>query len=305
MMTPLLIVDWSSMPGSHLTSSGEHCLLRASLAAQGRSITLYEEVHPKSKEGNTKVHLEFLAQLKSLLPIGCKPCILTDAGFKNPWFKAVLALEWDYIGRLNGSVHYDDGTGFKPLSELFQHATSKPQEVGSVVVAKTNPMTTKIYLYKKTARGRKQRGKTGKILTNRTSRKNAKSNSEPWILSSSLSGNHIEELIIKYYKLRMTIEESFRDTKSQYYGLSLNENITINVKRYIVWLLLASLASFIAWIVGYSAEKINLHHDFQANTYRHRRVLSFFFLGCQVIRKSIECQIDLYDIQQNNWGILL
>lgn len=304
MVTPLMIVDWSSIPGSHLTSSGEHCLLRASLTAQGRSITLYEEVHPKSKEGNTKVHREFLGRLKSLLPVDCKPCILTDAGFKNPWFKAVLGLGWDYIGRLNGSVHYDDGTGFKPLSELFRQATSKPQEIGSVVVAKTNPLTTKIYLYKKPAKGRKHRGKTGKILTNKQSRKNAKSNREPWILTSSLTGNQIEQHIIKYYKLRMTIEESFRDTKSQYYGLSLNENVTLNVKRYIVWLMLAALVAFIAWIVGYTAEKLKLHLDFQANTYRHRRVLSFFFLGCQVIRKKIDIPIDLDDIQQNNWGIL-
>ncbi|WP_160149896.1 IS4 family transposase [Legionella beliardensis] len=305
LLTPLLIVDWSSIPGSHLTRAGEHCLLRASLAAQGRSITVYEEVHPKSKEGNTKVHQTFLSRLKSLVSVDSKPCIVTDAGFKNPWFKAVLALGWNYIGRLNGAVHYDDGTGFKPLSALFEHATSKPQAAGSVIVAKTNPLTTKIYLYKKPAKRRKHRGKTGKILTNKQSRKQAKSHSEPWILTSSLTGNHIEELIINYYKLRMTIEESFRDTKSQYYGLSLNENVTLNVKRYIVWLLLAALATFIAWIVGYTAEKLKLHYDFQANSYRHRRVLSFFFLGCQVIRKRIKFQINIEDIQRNNWGILM
>ncbi len=303
-LNPLLIVDWSSIPGSHLTKSGEHCLLRASLAAQGRSITLYEEVHSKSKEGNHKVHKEFLANLKSLFSQNYRPCILTDAGFKNPWFKEVRALGWDYIGRLSGSVHYDDGTGFKPLSGLFEQANAKPTALGNVVVAKTNPMATDLYLYKKHAKGRKHRGKTGEVLHHKQSRKNAKSNSEPWILTSSLSGNHIEELIIKYYKLRMTIEESFRDVKSQKYGLSLNENVTFDVKRYIPWLLLAALATFIAWIVGYSGEKLKLHHDFQANTYRHKRVLSFFFLGCQIIRKRIDIPIDIDGIRQENWGIL-
>lgn len=300
----IIIVDWSSIPGSHLSLSGEHCVLRASLAAQGRSITLYEEVHSKSKEGNTRVHRDFLARLKSLISPPCKPTILTDAGFKNPWFKEVIALGWDYVGRLNGSVHYDDGTGFKALSELFAKATSKPQEIGSVVVAKTNPLTTKIYRYKKPAKGRKHRGITGKTLTNKQSRKNAKSNSQPWILASSLTGNGIEQVIVKYYKLRMTIEESFRDTKSQCYGLSLNENVTRNVKRYTVWLLLAALVSFIAWVVGYTAEKLTLHYDFQANSYRHRRVLSFFFLGCQILRKNIPICIDFESIQQHNWGIL-
>lgn len=300
----LVVIDWSSIPGSHLTQQGEHCILRASLVAEGRSITLYEEVHSKSKEGSSKTHREFLTHLKSLFPTHCKPCILTDAGFKNPWFKAVLDLGWDYVGRLNGSVHYDDGTGFKPLSELFKHATALPQAVGRAVVAKTNPLSTHLYLYKKPVKGRKHRGKTGAILKNKPSRKNAKSNSEPWILTSSLTGNHIEELIVKYYKCRMTIEESFRDTKSQQYGLSLNNNVTIDVKRYIPWLLLASLASFIAWVVGYAAEKLKLHYDFQANTYRHRRVLSFFFLGCQIIRKRIDIPINLEQIKLENWGIL-
>ena len=98
---PDIIVDWSSMPNSHYTTEGgEHCILRASLAAEGRSITLYEEVHSKKYEGNPNVHEAFLKKLKSILPERCCPCIITDAGFKNPWFKAVSALGWDYIGRV-------------------------------------------------------------------------------------------------------------------------------------------------------------------------------------------------------------
>lgn len=303
MKNPLFVIDWSSIPGSHLTPSGEHCVLRASLAAQGRSITLYEEIHAKSNEGNVRIHRDFLAHLHSLVPQECTPCILTDAGFKNPWFKAVLNLGWDYIGRLNGAVHYDDGTGFKPLSELFHQATGTPQEIGSVVVAKTNPLATRIYLYKKRAKGRIHRNKKGQRITNKYSRKHAKSNSAPWILASSLTQSKAEH-IIQYYTLRMTIEESFRDLKSKQYGLSLNDNATINPERYIVWLLLAALTTFIAWIVGYCAEQLNLHYQFQANTYRHRRVLSFFFLGCQIIRKKINIPIGLLKIQQQAWGIL-
>jgi hypothetical protein len=75
--------------------------------------------------------------------------------------------------------------------------------------------------------------------------------------------------------------------------LSLNENVTLDAKRYIVWLLVAALVAFIAWVVGYTSEKLKLHYAFQANTYRHRRVLSFFFLGCQVIRKKIDLHIEI------------
>jgi len=124
---------------------------------------------------------------------------------------------------------------------------------------------------------------------------------EPWLLVSSWNSYSASQRVIKIYKTRMTIEGSFRDTKSVEFGLSMNENITIKAARYTVWLLLAALASLIAWIVGYAAEKQELHFDFQANTYRHRRVLSFFYLGCQIIRKNIEIIIDLDEIQRNAW----
>lgn len=81
----------------------------------------------------------------------------------------------------------------------------------------------------------------------------------------------------------------------------MNENVTLIAERYTVWLLISSLASFIAWIVGYAAEQKKLHYDFQANTYRHRRVLSFFYLGCQIIRKKIDVVIQLHEIRQTAW----
>ena len=45
---PIILVDWTGLPNSQLkTATGEHCALRASVIAEGRSITLYEEVYPK------------------------------------------------------------------------------------------------------------------------------------------------------------------------------------------------------------------------------------------------------------------
>ena len=100
----------------------------------------------------------------------------------------------------------------------------------------------------------------------------------------------------------MTIEGSFRDQKSTQFGFSMNENVTLLAERYTVWMLIATLASFIAWIIGYGAEQIKLHYDFQANTYRHRRVLSFFYLGCQIVRKKIDVDIQLHEIRQTAWN---
>src|ERR1700733_2681386 len=93
---PWLIVDWTKYPNY------AEAVLRVSLVAEGRALTLYEECHPLKRMGNRKVENNFLKKLKSILPENCKPIIITDGGFQIPWFKAVLALDWDYVGRVRG-----------------------------------------------------------------------------------------------------------------------------------------------------------------------------------------------------------
>ncbi len=303
--TPDIIVDWSSLPNSHyINENGEHCVLRASLSAAGRAITLYEEVHPKSLEGNPKTHAIFLKNLQSILPKNCTPCIITDAGFKTPWFQKVISLQWNYIGRVAcGTSCFDDGNGFCSVRNLFSFATNVPKFCGSYILTKSNKLKTNFYIYKEKPKGRHKLTKTTtkKISKDKDSRKYGKSHREPWVLVSSLVENNAAKIITKY-KYRMTIEENIRDTKSVNYGLSMNQNQTIKPERYIVWLMLAALASVIAWIIGFMAEKNKLHFDFQANTCKNRRVLSFFYLGCQIIRKKIPLQIDLNEVQALAWG---
>lgn len=301
-LCPDIIVDWSSIPNSHLkTKGGEHCVLRATLAATGRGITLYEEVHPKKKENNAKVHKEFLNKLHSILPEGCRPCVLSDAGFKNPWFKAVSDLGWHYLGRVRGLAHYDDGAGYLPIKNLFSQTKNKVRYLGFWLIAKTNPMSHHVVLYKGQAKGRHKMTKTKKRDTSKDSQKHSTAWKEPWILVTSLpEAQNSPHLAVLKYKKRMAIEENFRDTKSTRYGLSFDKNETINSERFTVWLVLAALASLICWLTGASAEKLKLHYDFQANSYKHRRVLSFFYLGCQIIRKKIDTPIDWALIHQEN-----
>ena len=298
---PTIIIDWTGLPNSkRKTKNGEQCVLRSSLAAEGRAITLYEEVHPKRKEGCPKIHDAFLNNLKSLLPADCRPIIVTDAGFKNPWFRALRALNWDYIGRVRGAVHFNDGTGSKGIKTLFEKATSIPKSLGQMLLAKNNSILTYFFIYTHKLKGRKKLTRTGKIDNTKDSKMIARGYREPWILVSSLSKLSAKK-IVKIYKIRMTIEEGIRDTKSRTTGFSMNDNLTIQSKRYTVWLLLSALASLIAWMVGHTAEKLNLHYAFQANTYRNVRVLSFFYLGCQIIRKKIAIPIDFNIIHEGIW----
>ena len=75
-LSPWIHIDWCC-----LNATTQLYVLRASVSATGRSITLYEECHVKKKENNHGVHKQFLANLKSILPAGTTPVIVTDAGF--------------------------------------------------------------------------------------------------------------------------------------------------------------------------------------------------------------------------------
>jgi hypothetical protein len=73
-------------------------LIRALLAFDGRSMTLYEEVHDLSTKEKPATHAQFLSRLKAKLGGNVKPIVVTDTGFKTPWFRAILGQGWDYLG---------------------------------------------------------------------------------------------------------------------------------------------------------------------------------------------------------------
>ena len=104
----------------------------------------------------------------------------------------------------------------------------------------------------------------------------------PWVLITSLEAPRAEA-IAKIYRSRMTIEECFRDTKNHRFGWSFEDARSRCLKRIEVLLLIASLGYLIVISVGWQAERAGLHHSFQANTTKHRRVLSLFVLGCALL----------------------
>ena len=86
---PLILIDWSP-----LTADQNHQLIRAALPTGGRSITLYEEIHPLKNLGNPRVQQRFLGRLQELLPPSVTPIIVADSGFRTPFFREVESLGW-------------------------------------------------------------------------------------------------------------------------------------------------------------------------------------------------------------------
>jgi hypothetical protein len=281
---PIIIVDWSG-----LTSCGAFHFLRASIAIEGRSLTLYEQAYPLKEYTSEKTHRNFLKILQSLLPEKCMPIILTDAGFRNTWFRAVLRMGWDFIGRVRNKTQYSriGQNKWRPIKSLFEQATSKACYIGQVTLALSSPLDCHFYLMKQEKKNRVKRNLAGKKVQSSVSKKHAKSANEPWLIASSLSETQILAAdIMKLYKSRMQIEEEFRDLKNTRNGFGLRHCRTFKLGRLNVALLIAALATLALWIFGTAAKQINLHYSFQANTEKRRSVLSIFTIGWQVLLRN-------------------
>jgi len=83
----------------------------------------------------------------------------------------------------------------------------------------------------------------------------------------------------------MSIEETFRDNKNEYYGLGLTRSRSRSVERLECILLIAMIAQIFLYVIGKAAEFAGYHKHFQANT-RKKRVLSYGFLALRVIQHS-------------------
>ena len=90
----------------------------------------YQEIHSKEDENNDDVHCRFLDKLKSVLPFDTPPIIVTDAIFSTLWFKKVIDLGWNFVGRVRtnrGNYFYQDK--WRPVREAYQLATNIPNSV--------------------------------------------------------------------------------------------------------------------------------------------------------------------------------
>ncbi len=85
----------------------------------------------------------------------------------------------------------------------------------------------------------------------------------------------------------MQIEEAFRDSKSERYGLGMSLHGTKQLQRMSILVLIGTIAHTLLMLLGLLAEKQGLHHRFQANTIKERRVLSYLNLGLRIYQKPL------------------
>jgi hypothetical protein len=279
---PIILIDWSQ-----IGENDKYYLISAAVPYGGRSLPIYEETHPKKAYNTTPTNTGFLTNLKRIIPEGCNPIIVTDAGtaFRCPWFRKVKELGWDFVGRVRGGEKFcikNQGRWFI-CKELYAKAKTQAMYLGMGVLTKRSKFTCNLILAKRPPKGRHSKTKHRSLKYESNDRKHSRRAKDPWLLATSLAPElFTANNIVAIYKQRMQIEELFRDIKNQRIGFGLIKTLTRNIDRLNILLLIGTIATYAVFLLGKAAQNLSLHYQFQVNTIKYRSVLSIFNLGCQI-----------------------
>jgi len=303
---PVIVLDWTQI-------GEEFAGLVAALPFGGRTQPIYEETHPLKHLGKPKLEARFLDRLAAILPPGCTPILVADAGFRGPFCQAVLAHGWDFVVRIRGRCKVQlrtEATG-GDFRRFYEQATTRPKLLGGGEFAPKGARTeARFVLFKKKRPGnqtqprkttRPTRTRPGKKArpASRRARKPPRCNRlrsgsqlkakrgavEPWFLATSLP-HASAAAICALYATRMQIEETFRDTKNPRFGWSLQHARYRSTQRIDTLFLLIALAMLVVLLLGSAAEAANRHLAYQGNTIKTRRVLSWFVLGNCILQRQ-------------------
>jgi Transposase DDE domain len=275
---PLVIaVDWSAVsPG------GAFVELRATLTwlGMGRGLTIYQQVYPESKLGNGQAERTLLDTLYRRMPAGTQVIVVTDAGFRRPWFTHVERLGWSWIGRIRAGVCVSrERTHWEQASAWFARATGKACRWNNCWLTRKHRFMCDMVLYRHRVKGAKRYGRAGHGSTPKARREAQARAKEPWLLAHSprLRSYRAEEIVAMYGQ-RMQIEENFRDSKSPELGMGLQLSQSRLALRLHALLLIGTLAAFLLWHIGQLAEAEGWQQRFKATT-RKARELSIITLA--------------------------
>lgn len=278
----LIVVDWSSLTAD----LGWHWL-RASVVVEGRSLTLYEEVHPRCHLGNFQVHRRFIDRLAMVLPASSvPPIVMTDAGFRNPWFRLVAQRGWFWIGRIRNRdfVRQTPQQAWIPAKQLYRRASARAHDLGAYDTVRNNPLACRLVLIKNPPKGRKCHYPSGKQKRNTPMRKIALRNREPWLLSCSGQLDHLSaQSIVKLYAQRMRIEQQFRDTKNAALGMGLSRSRSTGAERLQALLLIAHIAQLILRLIGEAAKAHQLEMQLMSTGRKDRAEISVMTLARRIL----------------------
>jgi hypothetical protein len=194
-----------------------------------------------------------------MLPEHAPPIIIADAGFKVPFFRTVERLGWRWVGRVRGRDFLRLKDRWVSCQAIFKRATRSPTLLGEGEWVRSNPLRAIYVLVRMAAKGRRGHNVFGGRSRSIASLQSARAAKEPWLLVACTQfGAMPAKQLVRLYRQRMQIEESFRDLKSQQFGEGLECSRSSGTGRFAVLVLIASLSAFLLWLLGTAAEHCGL-----------------------------------------------
>lgn len=282
--TLVIAVDWSSAaPG------GAFVELRAGVTwpGAGRTLPIYQQVYPLRLLGNPKAERHLLSRLHAWIPPGIEVIVLTDAGFRRPWFLQVQRLGFSFVGRVRRGVSLSrDQQQWAPAADWFVRATGQARRIPDCWLARRGALPCHVVMVRRRNQHRRSRGAQGKPTSHKAAREARRREREPWLLVHSLGlVGYRPDQIVAFYARRMQIEESFRDAKSPVFGMGFSIGRSRTPERLQALLLIATLAAFLLWHIGQLAEAEGLHRRFRLTT-RTAREISLITLALLLCRST-------------------
>jgi hypothetical protein len=280
---PVIVVDWSD-----LKPDKSWGLLRAAVPVGGRSLPILDMVFPAGQLGTPKAEKAFLLQLKKIVPEGVTPILVTDAGYRAPWFRAVDAMGWHWLGRLRHRTlvkpvdarSQDDWVPSRALYALLEGYGTR--DMGCMDTVRDRPWPCRVVIHRKCGKGRKHRNLNGEPARTTSSRKIAARYREPWLLVASPNLKLSARQLVKLYARRMQIEQSFRDLKSHHYGSAFEDSLTRRGTRLDILLLVHALANFASWLAGLACEATGMD-GWLSPTRTRRKLYSTMRIGREAL----------------------
>jgi hypothetical protein len=107
--------------------------------------------------------------------------------------------------------------------------------------------------------------------------------------------------VVKIYRTRTQLEESFRDLKT---GLNFNTSNTRTLDYLSALLLFAMLAQYLLFLLGLAVKLSKQHQRYQANSVQTKTVLSYQFIGLRAFKdrylklKRCDWQASIFEVQK-------
>lgn len=238
---------------------GSGCMaLMFSVIYKNRAIPIVWQVY-RRKKGHfaEQVHIDLLNELKTLVPSGCRVCIVGDGEFDGcQWQSDIAAMGWDYVLRTatNMQIENSYGDSYQPKTVLT--------EAGEEYFDEDVLMSKKRY------------GPVNLYITH------GQGYESPLIVVTNLDYG---EVIKQFYMKRFLIETFFRDTKSKGFNLQKSGLRCPNkIARLMIAICIAYVICILAGIKSYKSK----FYDLVAEA--DQKALSMFQIGLRFIKKLID-----------------